>query len=231
MGEGPGLSMVDMSLTDESMDLVSYMSRRVKDYFDQVSLEWDTLRKSLYGDEVREAIIKTAKLGPNDTVLEVGAGTGFLTEPASRAGGKIIALDLSKSMTDEAISKLKGNNVEFKIGSVDRIPLGDGSVDAVIGNMFLHHCPDPGRAIMEMSRVLKPEGRIVFADMQEHEHEWLRTEEADLWLGFNTQHISGLLQKAGISDVTIEALSTCCTTREDENIEIPIFMASGRKPN
>lgn len=208
------------------------MSRRVKDYFDQVSTEWDTLRKGLYGDEVRDAIINSAKLGPQDTVLDVGAGTGFLTEAASKAAGKVIALDLSKSMTDEAISKLGGKNVEFKIGSVERIPLGDSSVDAAIGNMFLHHCPDPEKAIREMTRVLKPGGRIVFADMQEHEHEWLRTEKADLWLGFNKARISELLQKAGIAEVNVETLTSCCTTtKNDQQIEIPVFLASGKKPN
>lgn len=208
------------------------MSRRVKDYFDQVSTEWDTLRKGLYGDEVRDAIISKAKLRLHDTVLDVGAGTGFLTEAASKAAGKVIALDLSKSMTDEAISKLGGKNVEFKIGSVERIPLGDSSVDAAIGNMFLHHCPDPEKAVREMSRVLRPGGRIVFADMQEHEHEWLRTEKADLWLGFNKARISELLQKAGIAEVNVETMTSCCTTtKNDQQIEIPVFLASGKKPN
>ena len=74
-----------------------------------------TPRKSLYGDEVREAVINAAMLGPHDTVLDVGAGTGFLTEAAAKVGGKVIAFDLSKSMTDEAISKLGGKNVEFKV--------------------------------------------------------------------------------------------------------------------
>ena len=208
------------------------MSRRVKDYFDQVSPEWDSLRKSLYGEEVREAIIKAAEITSRDIVLEVGAGTGFLTEAAAKVAEKIIALDLSKSMTDEAISRLGDRNVEFKIGSVERIPLGDNSVDAVVGNMFLHHCPDPEKAIREMSRVLRPEGRIVFADMQEHDHEWLRTEKADLWLGFRTEHVGELLHKAGIADIKVEALSSCCTTtKNDQRIESPMFRASGRKPN
>ncbi len=207
------------------------MSRRVKEYFDQVSSEWENLRKSLYGDEVREAVIKAAKIGPNHTVLDVGAGTGFLTEAAARVAGKVIALDLSKSMTDEAISKLAGKNVEFKIGSVERIPLGDSSVNAVVGNMFLHHCPDPEKAIQEMSRVLGPGGRIVFADMQEHQQEWLRTEKADLWLGFKKEHVDQMLRKAGIADVKVEALGSCCTTtREDQRIEIPMFLAFGTKP-
>jgi len=208
------------------------VSRRVRDYFEQVSSEWDNMRKALYGDEVRDAIVTAASIGPGDIVLDVGAGTGFLTEAASKAAGKVIALDLSKSMTEEAIDKLAGRNVEFKIGSVERIPLGDSSVDAVVGNMFLHHCPDPEKAIREMTRVLKPGGRIVFADMQEHEHEWLRTEKADLWLGFDKERISELLQEAGLADVQIERLSACCTTtKDDQRIEIPIFLASGRKPN
>ncbi|MEK6919659.1 MAG: methyltransferase domain-containing protein [Thermoproteota archaeon] len=208
------------------------MSRRVKDYFDQVSSQWDTLRKGLYGDEVREAIINAAKLGPDDTVLDVGAGTGFLTEAAAKVGGKVIALDLSKSMTDEAISKLGGKNVEFKVGSVERIPLGDSSVDTVVGNMFLHHSPDPEKAIQEMSRVLTPGGRIVFADMQEHQQKWLRTEKADLWLGFKMEHVDQMLRKAGIADVKVEALGSCCTTtKEDQLIEIPMFLASGTKPS
>jgi len=208
------------------------MSRRVRDYFEQVSSEWDSMRKALYGDEVRDAIVSAASIGPGDIVLDVGAGTGFLTEAASKAAGKVIALDMSKSMTDEAISKLAGRNVEFKIGSVERIPLGDSSVDAAIGNMFLHHCPDPEKAVREMSRVLRPGGRIVFADMQEHEHEWLRTEKADLWLGFSKARIGELLQKAGIAEVKVEALTSCCTTtKNDQQIEIPVFLASGKKPN
>lgn len=208
------------------------MSRRVRDYFEQVSSEWDNLRKALYGDEVRDAIVSAASIGPGDIVLDVGAGTGFLTEAVSKAAGKVVALDLSKSMTDEAIDKLAGRNVEFKIGSVERIPLGDSSVDAVVGNMFLHHCPDPEKAILEMTRVLKPGGRIVFADMQEHDHEFLRTEKADLWLGFNKTRIDEFLQKAGIAEVKVEALMSCCTTTKNgQQIEIPVFLASGKKPN
>ena len=176
--------------------------------------------------------MNAAEITSREIVLDVGAGTGFLTEVAAKVAGKVIALDLSKSMTDEAVTKLGGKNVEFKIGTVEHIPLGNNSVDAVVGNMFLHHCPDPEKAIREMSRVLRPGGRMAFADMQEHQFEWLRTEKADLWLGFKTEHVSKMFEKAGIADVYVEALGTCCTTtREDRQIEIPMFLASGKKPS
>ncbi len=71
------------------------MSRQVKEYFEQVSSQWDALRKGFYGEEVREA-----------TVLDVGAGTGFLTEAVARKARRVIALDFSESMLGEARSKL-----------------------------------------------------------------------------------------------------------------------------
>ncbi len=207
------------------------MSRRVKDYFEQVSSDWDTLRKSLYGDEVRDAVIKAVQVGPDDTVLDVGAGTGFLTEAAAKVAGKVVALDFSKSMTDEAGSKLAGKNVEFKVGTAERIPLADASVDVVVGNMVLHHCLNPTFAIREMVRVMRPRGRVALSDMQEHEFEWLRVEHADLWMGFKMREIEVMMEGAGLKDVKVGPLGACCSTeRSGKRAEVPMFLASGQKP-
>jgi ubiquinone/menaquinone biosynthesis C-methylase UbiE len=111
------------------------MSREVKEYFEQVSSQWDTLRQGFYGVEVRDAVLAAARILPQDTVLDVGAGTGFLTEGAARKASRVIALDFSESMLGEAETKL-GRNVEFKIGDAEHVPLPDASVDVVIGNMM-----------------------------------------------------------------------------------------------
>src|SRR5437899_12899819 len=116
------------------------MSREAEKYFEEVSGSWDVLRKSFYGDEVRDAVLAAAKVLPSDTVLDVGAGTGFLTEGAAKIARKVIALDFSEAMTGESRVKLSGRNVEFKIGSVEQILLPYVTVDAVIGNMILHNC-------------------------------------------------------------------------------------------
>lgn len=207
------------------------MSREAEKYFEEVSGRWDILRKSFYGDEVRDAVLSAARLLPESTVLDVGAGTGFLTEGAAKIARKVIALDFSEAMMSEARAKLGQGNIEFKIGNVEQIPLPNASVDAVIGNMVLHHCPSPEAAVREMARVLVPGGRLVLSDLQEHSYESLRKEHADLWMGFKMDYVRMTLQKSGLEGVSVEGLSSCCSeTKENEQIRIPMFLAAGHKP-
>jgi ubiquinone/menaquinone biosynthesis C-methylase UbiE len=207
------------------------MSRGAKEYFEEVSGSWDVLRRGFYGDEVRDAVLTAARLLPEHTVLDVGAGTGFLTEGAAKIARKVIALDFSEAMMSETRAKLGQSNVEFKIGNVEQIPLPNASVDAVIGNMVLHHCLSPEAAVREMARVLVSGGRLVLSDLQDHSYESLRKEHADLWMGFRMEYVRMTLQKVGLEDVSVDALSYCCSeTKENEQIRIPMFLATGHKP-
>jgi ubiquinone/menaquinone biosynthesis C-methylase UbiE len=205
------------------------MSREVKEYFEQVSPQWDALRQGFYGPEIRDAVLAAARILPEHIVLDVGAGTGFLTEGAAQQANRVIALDFSESMLSEARTRL-GKNVEFKIGDAEHIPLPDASVDRVIGNMVLHHCPHPDLAVREMRRVLVPRGRVVLSDLQEHNYESLRKEHADLWMGFEMAKVRIFLENADLENVSVQPLSSCCSeTKESGQIKIPMFLAMGQK--
>jgi SAM-dependent methyltransferase len=78
-----------------------------------------------------------------------------------------------------------------------------------------YHAPDPPRAIREMTRPLKPGGRLVITDADSHSHEWLRTEQHDRWLGFERADIARWFREAGLEEVTVaDTNELCCPTSD-----------------
>jgi SAM-dependent methyltransferase len=120
---------------------------------------------------------------------------------------------------------------EARAGDLDSLPLAAGEVDAVLANMVLHHAPDPPRAIREMTRPLKPGGRLVITDADSHSHEWLRTEQHDRWLGFERADIARWFREAGLEEVTVADTNEICSPTSEcgTKVAITIFLARGRK--
>src|SRR5919197_3969187 len=149
------------------------MSAGTREYFDEVATRWDEMRRQFFGEGVRRAAIAAARVTPGMIVADVGIGTGFLAEAALDAGARVIGIDISDAMLDEAARKFAGRPFEARSGGVDALPLADAEVDVVLANMVLHHAPDPPAAIREMARALRPGGVLVLTDADTHTHEWL----------------------------------------------------------
>ena len=102
-------------------------------------------------------------------------------------------------------------------------------MDFCFANMLLHHVEAPRVAIREMARVVRPGGRVVVTDMDEHDHEFLRSEQHDRWLGFRREEIRRWFRDAGLTEVRVEDLGeTCCATACDGSAAaVSIFLAMG----
>jgi SAM-dependent methyltransferase len=210
------------------------MTQAAAAYLERVANDWDELRTSYFSEAVRDAAIAHAYLRPEMAVADVGCGTGFLAAGLAPRVAQVHALDGSPAMIEAAKRNLAAfANVTYHATDGDALPLADASVDAVLANMFLHHCPDPAAAIREMARILRPGGRLVITDMDRHSHEWMRAEMADEWLGFDRAEVKGWLRAAGLVNVLVDCSDqSCCAASQAapaDRAEISVFVATGTR--
>lgn len=203
-----------------------------KKYFDKVANQWDTMREVFFSEAVREKAFAVARIEPGKVAADIGAGTGFMTEGLVKRGLRVIAVDQSEAMLEEMAKKFQDTDaVHYRVGEAEALPLEDGSTDYVFANMFLHHVLDPPAAVKEMTRILKLGGTLVITDLDEHDFEFLKTEQFDRWMGFKREDVKGWFVKAGLKEVVVDCVGEkcCAQSSTDEYASVSIFVASGRK--
>ena len=112
-----------------------------------------------------------AQIKEGDTVLDLGSGAGndcFVSRALAGEKGKIIGLDFTEVMVNKArenADKLGFNNVEFRQGDIENMPIGGDSIDVVVSNCVLNLVPDKKKAFSETMRVLKAGGHFSVSDV------------------------------------------------------------------
>ena len=183
-------------------DVKRKRQERAADYFSANAASWDEIRSLHVPDGAVEASLREL-IGerPFQSMLDLGTGTGRLLEifaPLYRRG---VGIDLSREMLSVAranLDKAVIAHAQVRQGDLYAPPVERDSFDLVTMHQVLHYLDQPGMAIREAAKLLRPSGRLIIVDFAPHALEFLREEHAHVRLGFTDRQIADWLDEAGL---------------------------------
>lgn len=165
-----------------------------------------------------------AKIKTGDTVIDLGSGAGndcFVARARAGEKGKVIGIDMTPAMIDKArgnAEKLGFNNVEFRLGDIEDLPVNDNVADVIVSNCVLNLVPNKQKAFAETYRVLKPGGHFSVSDIVLEGELPARLQNiAELYAGC----VSGAIQKADYLQIIKDTGFVNIEIQKDRQIHIP----------
>jgi ubiquinone/menaquinone biosynthesis C-methylase UbiE/DNA-binding transcriptional ArsR family regulator len=211
----------------EALQLVLEKRRdRMRSYFDTLAGRFG--RQYLPGRSWQGLAEALLSLMPPVAVADLGAGEGTFSQLLARRAARVIAVDNSEAMVDfgtKLARKHQVENVEYRLGDMESVPIADQEVDIAFFSQSLHHALRPPKAVEEAFRILKPAGQIVILDLNRHNFEEARELYADIWLGFSELELRTFLKDAGFVKVTSAAVH-----REPDSPHFETLLVRGEKP-
>jgi len=165
-----------------------------------------------------------AKIAKGDTVIDLGSGAGndcFVARHETGPEGKVIGIDFTPDMINKArlnAERLGYNNVEFREGDIDAMPVSDNVADVIVSNCVLNLVPDKQKVIAEIFRTLKPGGHFSISDVVlVGDLPAALREDAEMYAGC----VAGAIQKADYLGYIKEQGFTAVTVQKEKPIVIP----------
>ncbi len=175
---------------------------RATAYFDANAGEWDTIRSLHAPDAAVEAALRRLVGGrPFQAMLDLGTGTGRMLELFAGHYRRGVGVDTSRGMLAIARTNLDEAGITYaqvRQGDIYAPPVERDQFDLITIHQVLHYLEDPGLAIQQAARLLRPAGRLVIVDFAPHHLDFLREEHAHLRLGFSDEQIAEWLSAAGL---------------------------------
>jgi ArsR family transcriptional regulator len=205
-------SVDEMALmTDDRTNLDRILQKRRRTQEQYFNLIAGRLGKNYCPGRSWEAIGHLAlRLTPAIDIADLGAGEGLISQLLARRARQVWCIDNSPRMVEVGTELARKNgleNLSYKLGDIENVPLPDRSVDLAILSQALHHAQHPQAAVEEAYRILRPGGQILVLDLNEHSFEKARELYADVWLGFRESALHGFLKQAGFGQVEVNAVA------------------------
>jgi ArsR family transcriptional regulator len=179
---------------------------RSQEFFAGAAERWDKVRDELFGRSAYFLALLEL-LDREMTVADLGCGTGAVAEALAPAVRRVVAVDGSDAMLEAARARLANTrNVKLRRGDLEDLPLREDSVDAATLILVLHHLSDPGTAVAEAARILRPGGRLLIVDMLPHDRIEYEQEMGHVWMGFGERKIRSILARCGFGEVRFHPL-------------------------
>ncbi len=167
-------------------------------FFASAAARWDRLRDELYGRGFTTAALM-ALLPAEWAVADLACGTGQASAEIARSVAKVIGVDNSAAMLKAARRRMADlANVDLRRGDLEALPIADAECDAAVVLLALTYVPDPAAAVREMSRVIKPGGRVVIVDLLPHDREDFRVEMGQARRGLDATELERHAGRSGI---------------------------------
>ncbi len=178
-------------------------AERSRAFFSTEAGRWDQLRQNLFGDQADLKLLPGLLHG-TEVIGDLGCGTGHLTRLLAPFARRVTAIDRSPAMLEIARKRLSDcDNVDVREADLGSLPIETGRLDLAIVSLVLHYVVDLDRTLSEVHRVLRPGGRILILDMQEHDRAGFREEMGHVWLGFEPDELKALLEEIGFAAVAV----------------------------
>lgn len=149
--------------------------RRAMVFYEVFSKVYDVLNIFFYTDTMRNEVAELVNTGQGSRVLDVGCGTGYTTQAVLKKLeiGEMIGIDLTPQQLRKASAKLKVERTRVSLfrGDAENLPFKDDAFDATVSVGALEYFPNPKRALQEMARVVRPQGKVVVGGP---EFEWFK---------------------------------------------------------
>ncbi len=179
-------------------------------WFEANADQWDAIRSLHIAEADVEAAMRDM-LGPAalGMLIDIGTGTGRMLELFAPDAVQALGIDRSSEMLRLARAKLAERgltNAELRQADLYALPMADAAADVAIIHHVLHFAQQPGAAIAEAARVLRPGGRVLIADFAPHDREEFRAQGGHTRLGFSDEQLHGWFDAAGLAPVRTEAL-------------------------